>query len=95
LMHVDGHLDEKKGAMLVELDKFLALSKEEKKAFSLLQRSYPSSGYSVDVVKDKKVMEQISEEIEKLDKSDADGFNKHIRQLMSYQLPQPQTNNWT
>lgn len=95
LMHVDGYLDEKKGAMLEELDKYLALSKEQKKAYSLLQRSYPSSGYPVDVVTDEKVMKQISREIEKLDKSDEDGFNKHIRQLMSYQLPQPQTNNWT
>jgi len=94
LMHVDGHLDKKKGVMLEEFDKYLALSKEQKRAYSLLQRSYPSSGYPVDVVKDEKVMKQISWEIEKLDKSDDDGFNKHIRQLMSYQLPQPQTNNW-
>ena len=94
LMHVDGHLDKKKGIMLEEFDKYLALSKEQKRAYSLLQRSYPSSGYPVDVVKDEKVMKQISREIEKLDKSDDDGFNKHIRQLMSYQLPQPQTNNW-
>ncbi|MEA2040221.1 MAG: radical SAM protein [Thermodesulfobacteriota bacterium] len=95
LMHVDGYLDEKKEAMLEELDKYLALSKEQKKAYSLLQRSYPSSGYPVDAVKDEKVMKQISLEIERLDKSNEDGFNKHIRQLMSYQLPQPQTNNWT
>ncbi len=48
-----------------------------------------------DLVRDDKVLDQISGEVEKLEKNGKDGFNKYIRHLMSYQLPQPQTDNWT
>jgi len=39
-------------------------------------------------------MKKILPEIEKLEKGEEDGFNKYIETLMSYQLPQPQTDNW-
>lgn len=94
LMQVDGHLDTHKKVMLKELDRYLALTKEEKQAYSLIQRSYPGHR-PIDVVKNEKVLKDISREIEKLEKGEEDGFNKYIRMLMTYQLPQPQTDNWT
>ena len=94
LMQVDGYLDTDKAAMLRELDAFLALTKEQKQAYSLIQRSYPAQ-QPIDVVKDPKVMEQLTPEIEKLEQRGEDGFNKHIHHLMTYQLPQPQTDTWT
>jgi radical SAM superfamily enzyme len=94
LMQVDGRLDTRKGAMLEELDRYLALSDEERRAYSLIQRSYPGQR-PIDVVKDEKMLRQVSREIAKLDKAEEDGFNRYIRSLMSYQLPQPQTENWT
>jgi len=93
LMHVDGRLDEKKGYMLKELDKFLSLSKEQKQVYSLLRRSSYMQ-YPIEVVYNEDVMKQAMPEIEKLEKKDADGFNKYIQTLMSYQLPQPQTDEW-
>jgi radical SAM superfamily enzyme YgiQ (UPF0313 family) len=93
LMYVDGYLDEKKAVMLKELDAYLALTKEQKQAYSLLRRAnymnYPAS-----VVQDPAVMKQVMPEIERLEKSTEDGFNKYIQQVMSYQLPQPQTDSW-
>ena len=94
LMQVDGYLNEKKGAMLTELDKFLSLTKRQKQAYSLLRRA-SFIAYPIDIVYDQKVMDQVMPEIEKLENSGEDGFNKYIRLLMSYQLPQPQTENWT
>jgi hypothetical protein len=94
LMQVDGYLDADKAAMLSELDAFLSLTKEQKQAYTLLQRSYPSLQQSIDVVKDPKVMEQLLPEIEKLEKRGVNGFNHYIQRLMSCQLPQPQTDNW-
>jgi hypothetical protein len=93
-MQVDGYLNEKKGAMLTELDKFLSLAKRQKQAYSLLRRA-SFIAYPIDIVYDQKVMDQVMPEIEKLENSGEDGFNKYIRLLMSYQLPQPQTENWT
>jgi radical SAM superfamily enzyme len=93
LMQVDGYLDADKDAMLRELDAFLSLTAEQKQAYSLIQRSYPAQ-QPIDVVKDPKVMEQIRPEIEKLQKRGGDGFNKYIQHLMTYQLPQPQTDTW-
>jgi radical SAM superfamily enzyme YgiQ (UPF0313 family) len=94
LMQVDGYLNEKKGAMLTELDKFLSLTKRQKQAYSLLRRA-SFIAYPIGIVYDQKVMDQVMPEIEKLENSGEDGFNKYIRLLMSYQLPQPQTENWT
>lgn len=94
LMQVDGYLDEKKDAMLKELDDFLSLSEMQKKVYVLLQRS----GYArhpVSVARDEQVLKQVIPEVEKLEKSGKDGFDKYIQMLMSYQLPQPQTENWT
>lgn len=93
LMQVDGYLDEKKAYMLHEIDRFLSLTREQRQAYSLLRRtSYMN--YPVDVVLNENVMRQIVPEIEKLEKREEDGFNKYIQTLMSYQLPQPQTDNW-
>ena len=94
LMQVDGYLNQKKESMLQELDKFLALTKEEKQAYILLQRSSGYMRYPVEAVKDEKVMQQLLPEIKKLEKSGEDGFNTYIGTLMSYQLPQPQTDEW-
>jgi len=94
LMHVDGYLDAKKDWMLEELDKYLALTDTQKKAYSLLRRSTYMQ-YPVDAVFNEEVMKQIVPEIEKLEKSGKDGFNNYIQLLMSYQLPQPQTENWS
>jgi len=94
LMQVDGYLDEKKNWMLEELDKYLALTKMEKQIYSLLRRS-SYMGYQLDVVKDKALAKQAQAEIEKLEKRGENGFDKYIQLLMSYQLPQPQTEQWT
>jgi radical SAM superfamily enzyme len=94
LMQADGYLDADKPAMLRELDAFLSLTTEQKQAYSLIQRSYPAQ-QPIDVVKDPKVMEQIRPEIEKLQQRGDDGFNQYIQHLMTYQLPQPQTESWT
>lgn len=93
LMHVDGYLDEKKGEMLKELDTYLGLTKEQRQAYSLLRRaSYMN--HPVSVVQDEAVMNRVRPEIEKLEKTRDDGFNGYIQQIMSHQLPQPQTDNW-
>lgn len=93
LMHVDGYLDEKKDFMLRELDDYLALSRDEKRVYSLLRRaSYMN--YPVSAMKDERLIRQVLPDIEKLEQSDEEGFNKYIQHLMSYQLPQPQTDNW-
>ena len=94
LMQVDGYLDEKKDAMLRELDDFLSLGEMQKKAYVLLQRS-SYARYPVSVVRDEQVLKQVIPEVEKLEKSGKNGFDKYIQMLMSYQLPQPQTENWT
>jgi radical SAM superfamily enzyme len=93
LMHVDGFLDEKKAAMLAELDAFLALSKREKQVYMLVQRS-GYFRYPLDVVNDSEVLRQVLPEIEKLEKTGEDGFNRYIDVLKSHQLPQPQTAEW-
>jgi radical SAM superfamily enzyme len=93
LMQVDGFLDEKKTFMLKELDDFLALSNREKQVFTLLQRS----GYyrhPLKVVKDEGVLKQVVPEIAKLEAGGPDGFDRYIDVLKTYQLPQPQTDDW-
>lgn len=93
LMYVDGYLDEKKMEMLKELDAYLSLTKEQRQAYSLLRRaSYLN--YPISIVHDESVMKRIRPEIDKLEKSGEEGFNKYIQHIMSYQLPQPQTDNW-
>ncbi|OPX95150.1 MAG: hypothetical protein A4E59_01861 [Syntrophorhabdus sp. PtaB.Bin027] len=94
LMQVDGYLDEKKDWMLEELDRYLALTEMQKKAYSLLRRSTYMQ-YPIDAVNNEGLMKQLEHEIEKLEKSGKDGFNKYIQLLMSYQLPQPQTDSWS
>lgn len=94
LMQVDGYLDAKKDWMIAELDRYLALTEMQKKAYSLLRRSTYMQ-YPIEVVHEEGLMKQVASEIEKLEKSGTDGFNKYIQLLMSYQLPQPQTENWS
>jgi len=93
LMKVDGRLDTHKQAMLDEIDRYLALTQEEKQAYSLIQRSYPGM-MDLSVVKDKGVVEQAAIKIKGLESREEDGFNRYIRRLMSFQLPQPQTEAW-
>ena len=76
--------------MLIEIDKFLSLPPEQEKAYILIRRSH-SMNYPIDIVLDEKVMEKVRPEIERLEKSDPDGFNRYIETLMSYMIPQPQT----
>ncbi|MBW1803949.1 MAG: radical SAM protein [Deltaproteobacteria bacterium] len=90
LMQVNGYLDLKKADMLAELDKFLSLTPEQKKAYALIRRSN-SMNYPVDIVLDEEVMKKLRPEIEKLERGDPDGFNRYIETLMSYMIPQPQT----
>jgi len=95
LMQVDGYLDRDRDTMLEELDRFLALTKIQRQAYSLLRRSHPAMQYPLEVVKEKEMLSGISQQIEELEQRDEDGFNKYIQQLMTYQLPQPQTDAWT
>ena len=93
LMQVDGYLDEKKAYMLSELDKFLALTPEQQKAYALIRRSSYMQ-YPIEAVQNEELMRKILPEIEKLEKDDPEGFHKYIETLKSYQLPQPQTDEW-
>ena len=95
LMQVDGYLDESKTFMLAELDRYLSLTPEQKKVYSFLRRA-SSMNYSLDILSDKEVIDKVLPEIEKLEKNDPEGFNKYIAALMSYMIPQPQTDSdWT
>jgi radical SAM superfamily enzyme YgiQ (UPF0313 family) len=93
LMQVDGFLDERKGQMLDEMDAFLAMPQEHKMAYILLHYS----GYArqpLSVVQNERVMEEIAAEIEKLKSRGPDAFQEYVNRLKSFQLPQPQTDNW-
>jgi radical SAM superfamily enzyme len=90
LMEVNGYLDEKKNDMLSELDKFLSLTPDQKKVYSLIRRSN-AMNYPVDIVLDERVMKEVLPEIEKLERGEPDGFNRYVETLMSYMIPQPQT----
>jgi hypothetical protein len=94
LMQVDGFLDEKKEFMLNELDAFLSMTKRKRQVYTLLH--YSGYGrYPLSVVNDQNVMDQVVPEIEKLERSGGEqGFDEYIRMLKTYQLPQPQTDNW-
>ncbi len=93
LMQVDGFLDEKKDLMLRELDAFLGLSERQKQVYILLQRS-GYYRYPLSVVNDQAVLNQVVPEIERLEKEGKGGFDRYIDVLKSYQLPQPQTDDW-
>jgi radical SAM superfamily enzyme YgiQ (UPF0313 family) len=92
LMQVDGRLDMQKEAMIAEIDNYLAMTREQKQAYSLIQRTYPGMR-SLDVVEDERLVKELVKNIKDLE-MDGDGFNKHIRRLMTYQLPQLQTDCW-
>ena len=93
LMQVDGYLDRDKEKMIAEIDRYLALPERQKKAYSLIQRTYPGMR-SLDVLNDENLVNEIELQIEKLEKGEEDGFNRYIRKLMTYQLPQPQSDVW-
>jgi len=90
LMQIDGFLDEKKTYMLAELDKYLAFTPEQKKIYSLIRRS-SFVHYPLEIVHNKDVIKKVLPEIERLERDDAEGFHRHIATLMSYTIPQPQT----
>ncbi|MBW1782485.1 MAG: radical SAM protein [Deltaproteobacteria bacterium] len=92
LMQVDGQLDVDKKAMIHEIDRYLALTREQKQSYSLIQRSHPAMR-PIEVVEDDSVVKQLAGKIKGLEKEE-DGFNKYIRRLMTFQLPQPQTGAW-
>ncbi|HVO68326.1 MAG TPA: radical SAM protein [Syntrophales bacterium] len=94
LMQVDGYLDEKKQDMLKELDAFLSMTKRQRQVYTMLH--YAGFGnYPLSVVQDQNVLDRVVPEIEKLEKSGVEhGFDEYIRILKTYQLPQPQTDNW-
>ena len=93
LMQVDGYLDEKKDYMLSELDRFLALTPEQQKAYALIRRSSYMQ-YPLEAAENEDLLSRIRPEIEKLEKEDPEGFYRYIETLKSYQLPQPQTDEW-
>ncbi len=93
LMQVDGRLDTHKQAMLDEIDRYLAMSREQKQAYSLIQRTYPGMR-DITVVQDDRLMDEALGKIRHLEEHEEDGFNKYIRSLMTHQLPQLQTDCW-
>jgi radical SAM superfamily enzyme len=94
LMQVDGFLDEKKEFMLKELDAYLSLTKRQRQVYTLLH--YAGYGrYPLSIVTDRDVLDQVVPEIEKLERSGGEhGFEDYIRNLKTFQLPQPQTDHW-
>jgi radical SAM superfamily enzyme YgiQ (UPF0313 family) len=94
LMQVDGFLDEKEEYMLKELDAYLSMTKRQRQVYTLLHYA-GYSRYPLSVVNDQNVLNQVVPEIERLEKSGGEhGFDEYIRMLKTYQLPQPQTDNW-
>ena len=94
LMQVDGFLDEKKEYMLKELDTFLSMTTRQKQVYTLLHYA-GYSRYPLNVVYDQNVLDQVVPEIEKIERSGIEhGFDEYLRMLKTYQLPQPQTDNW-
>ena len=47
--------------------------------------------YPLEIVHNEEVIKKVLPEIERLERGDAEGFNRHIATLMSYTIPQPQT----
>jgi radical SAM superfamily enzyme len=94
LMHVDGYLNQDKKRLLAELDGFLALSKEDQKAYSLLQRSGYYNVHPSDMIQNEEIMSQLRQKLKELEAEPAGGFDRYIRALMSCQLPRPQTDHW-
>ncbi|RJR42559.1 MAG: radical SAM protein [Desulfobacteraceae bacterium] len=93
VMQVNGTLDQRKDAMLAELDKFLSLTSEQKKVYSYLRRS-SAVNYPVEIVLDENVMKKILPEVRRLESSGEDGFNRYIAEQMACMIPQPQTEHW-
>jgi radical SAM superfamily enzyme YgiQ (UPF0313 family) len=92
LMQVDGRLDADKKAMIREIDRYMSMTREEKLAYSLIQRTYPGMR-DLGVVQNVEVMEKMKKEINRLEQEPGGAYG-YIRMLMTYQLPQPQTDSW-
>ena len=80
-------------AMIDEIDRYLAMSNEQKQAYSLIQRTYPGKR-DIAVVQNPALMDEARGDISRLEEQEEDGFNKYIRSLMTRQLPQLQTDCW-
>ena len=80
--------------MLKELNAYLSMTKRQRQIYTLLHYA-GYSRYPLSVVNDRNVLDQVVREIERLEKSGGEhGLDEHIRMLKTYQLPQPQTDNW-
>ena len=94
LMQVDGFLDEKKESMLKELDAYLSMTKRQRQVYTLLHYA-GYNRYPLSVMNDQNVLDQVVPEIEKLEKRGGEqAFGEYIQMLKTYQLPQPQTDQW-
>lgn len=90
---VDGYLDRDKVNMLAEIDRYLALTPDQKKVFSLLNRAYPGR-WELDVLNDKQVVKDALAMIDELEQNVPNGFERHIERLKSYQIPMLQVAEW-
>lgn len=82
LMYVNGYVDDNKEEMLKGIDDYLSLSKEQKRAYSLLKRgSYGS--LPIDVVRNEDTMKQIRPELERIDETAKGGIDGYINRLLS------------
>ncbi|MCX7857183.1 MAG: radical SAM protein [Deltaproteobacteria bacterium] len=93
LMQLDGYLDEKKKEMLNLIDRYLSMDEIKKKAYSLLRRA-SFFNYPLEILESDEFIKKILPEIERIEKNYQEGFDGYIRHLMSYQLPQPQSEAW-
>jgi hypothetical protein len=82
LMYVNGYLDANQEQMLKDLDDYLSLSKEQKRAYSLLKRgSYGS--LPIGIVHNEDTMKQIRSELERIDKTEKGGIDGYLHRLLS------------
>lgn len=93
LMQVDGRLNRDKESMIREIDRFLSMSRGKQRAYVLLQRSYPGMR-PLDMLEDENLLGKLQSKIRELEEQEDGGFEKYIRLLKTYQLPQPQTTKW-
>jgi len=93
LMRIDGYLDRDKAAMLAELDRYLSLTGEQKRAYSLLRRS-SYINYPLDVLFNEDIMDRLRPELAKLAKGGQAVFDKYIQTLAAAGLPEPRGGAW-
>ena len=94
LMHVDGFLDQKKESTLKELDAFLSMTKRQRQVYTLLHYA-GHSRLPLSIVNDQNILYQVVPQIERMERAGREqGFDEYVRMPKTYQLPQPQTDNW-